>query len=150
RQRERRTAALYAMSRELSSTRGTDDLLQAAARHIHEVFESQVSLVLPDATGRLRPWDDSTKGPDGPKSGPTDHPIPTPPPRTVPVRLSRQEQPHGPGGPKLFALDTKEQIVAQWVYEHRQMAGLGTATLPSAAALYLPLLVSRGAVGVLG
>src|SRR5215471_14144986 len=162
RQRERRTAALYAMSRELSSTRGTDDLLQAAARHIHEVFESQVSLVLPDATGRLRPWDDSTKGPKGPaptqsrqgplgpKSGPTDDPIATSTPRTVSVRLSRQEQPHGPEGPILFALDTKEQIVAQWVYEHRQMAGLGTATLPSAAALYLPLLVSRGAVGVLG
>src|SRR5262249_16954565 len=121
RQRERRTAALYAMSRELSSTRGTDDLLQAAARHIHEVFESQVSLVLPDATGRLRPWDDSTDG-----------------------------QRHGPGGPMLFALDTKEQIVAQGGDEHRQMAGRGTATLRSGAALYLPLLVSRGAVGVLG
>jgi len=120
RQRERRTAALYAMSRELSSTRGTDDLLQAAARHIHEVFESQVSLLLPDATRRLRPWDDSTEGPKG------------------------------PGGPALFALDTKEQSVAQWVYEHQQMAGLGTSTLPSAAALYLPLLVSRGTVGVLG
>ena len=33
---------------------------------------------------------------------------------------------------------------------HRQMAGLGTATLPSAAALYVPLLGTRGAVGVLG
>jgi two-component system sensor histidine kinase KdpD len=36
------------------------------------------------------------------------------------------------------------------VYDHQQMAGLGTATLPSAEALYLPLVASRGAVGVLG
>ena len=121
RQHERRTAALYAMSRELASTRDTDGLLQAAARHIHEVFESQVSLLLPDATGHLRPWDDAADG-----------------------------QSHGLGGPVLFALDTKEQSVAQWVYVHRQMAGLGTATLPSAAALYVPLLAARGAVGVLG
>ena len=49
-----------------------------------------------------------------------------------------------------MTLDTKEQGVAQWVYEHQQIAGLGTATLPSAAALYLPLLAARGAVGVLG
>jgi two-component system sensor histidine kinase KdpD len=143
RQRERRTAALYAMSRELASTRATDGLLQAAARHIHEVFESQVSLLLPDATGHLQPWDNTTEGPIGPKSGHTDYPISTP-------TQSRQGQRHGLGGPVLFALDTKEQSVAQWVYRHRQMAGLGTATLPSAAALYLPLLTPRGAVGVLG
>jgi two-component system sensor histidine kinase KdpD len=133
RQRERRTAALYAMSRELASTRATDGLLQAAARHIHEVFESQVCLLLPDTTGHLRPWHEATKGPKGP--APTQ---------------SRQGPSHGLGSAVLFALDTKEQSVAQWVYVHRQMAGLGTATLPSAAALYVPLLASRGAVGVLG
>src|SRR5207245_930825 len=54
------------------------------------------------------------------------------------------------GSQVLFALDTKEHAVAQWVYEHRQMAGCGTATLPSAEALYIPLLGARGAVGVLG
>ena len=47
-------------------------------------------------------------------------------------------------------LDAKELGVAQWVYEHQQMAGLGTATLPSAEALYVPLIASRGVVGVLG
>jgi two-component system sensor histidine kinase KdpD len=54
RHRERRTAALYALSRELASTRDIDGLLQAAARHLHEVFESQVSLLLPDAMGQRR------------------------------------------------------------------------------------------------
>src|SRR5262245_64654002 len=32
----------------------------------------------------------SRQGPSGPQSGPTDDPISTPTPRTVPVRLSRQ------------------------------------------------------------
>jgi two-component system sensor histidine kinase KdpD len=49
-----------------------------------------------------------------------------------------------------LVLDAKELGVAQWVYEHQQMAGLGTATLPSTEALYVPLIASRGVVGVLG
>src|SRR5215468_5725739 len=57
RHRERRTAALYGLSRELASTRDTDGILRAAARHVHEVFESQVSFLLPDATEHLRPWE---------------------------------------------------------------------------------------------
>jgi two-component system sensor histidine kinase KdpD len=52
--------------------------------------------------------------------------------------------------PAEFSMDTSELAVAHWVYEHRQLAGLGTATLPGARALYLPLVGSRGAVGVLG
>ena len=51
--RERRTAALYAMSRDLAAAKDTDEILQAAARHIHSVFLSQVLLLLPDADGRL-------------------------------------------------------------------------------------------------
>jgi two-component system sensor histidine kinase KdpD len=53
-ERERRTAALYAMSRELAAAADTDAVLAAAARHIREVFLSQVLLLLPDATGRLQ------------------------------------------------------------------------------------------------
>jgi two-component system, OmpR family, sensor histidine kinase KdpD len=53
-------------------------------------------------------------------------------------------------GQSTFTLDDKEQGVAQWVYDHQQMAGLGTTTLPSAEGLYLPLIASRGTVGVLG
>jgi two-component system sensor histidine kinase KdpD len=36
------------------------------------------------------------------------------------------------------------------VFEHSQLAGLGTATLPGASALYLPLVASRRALGVIG
>src|SRR5256712_2977740 len=109
RDREQRTAALYAMSRELASTRGVDELLTIAVRHIAEVFRSQVVVLLPDAGGRLAPW--------------------------------RAGQ---------FQMDANDLGVGRWVFEHRQPAGLGTATLPGASALYLPLLASRGPVGVLG
>jgi two-component system sensor histidine kinase KdpD len=51
--RERRTALLYAMTRELAAMRGTTNLARAAVRHIGEVFDSQVVVLLPDAHGRL-------------------------------------------------------------------------------------------------
>jgi two-component system sensor histidine kinase KdpD len=111
RQRERRTAALYAISRELVSVRGVQNILSVAVRHIAEVFRSQVVVLLPDASGR---------------------------PATQPDL------------PAQFEMDTTELGVSQWVYEHRQMAGLGTSTLPGAKALYLPLVASRGTLGVLG
>jgi two-component system sensor histidine kinase KdpD len=52
--RERRTEALYDLSRELASTRGVDELLNAAVKHISEVFESSVLAFLPDAGGGLQ------------------------------------------------------------------------------------------------
>ncbi|MCP5420885.1 MAG: sensor histidine kinase KdpD [Gammaproteobacteria bacterium] len=51
--REHRTATLQALSRQLASSRGTDNLLQIAVSHIGEVFGSQVVALLPDAHGRL-------------------------------------------------------------------------------------------------
>ena len=111
RDRERRTAALYAMSRELANTRGVDSLLAIAVRHIVEVFPAEVAALLPDGTGRLAA-------------------------RAVPAATLRT--------------DATEEAVAQWVYTHRELAGLGTSTLPGATALYVPLNGSRGAVGVLG
>jgi two-component system sensor histidine kinase KdpD len=108
-QRERRTAALYAMSRELASTRGVETLLTIAVRHISEVFRSHVVVLLPGTGGSLDAWS---------------------------------------GGQ--FTLDANELGVARWVHEHHQPAGLGTATLPGASALYLPLQAPRGPVGVLG
>ncbi|VVC77212.1 Sensor protein KdpD [Aquicella siphonis] len=46
-------------------------------------------------------------------------------------------------------LSTKEQGVAQWVYDLGQIAGLGTDTLPFSDALYVPLLASQSVIGVL-
>jgi two-component system sensor histidine kinase KdpD len=51
--RERRTALLYAMSRELTATRGISNMALVAVRHVAEVFQSQAVVLLPDATGKL-------------------------------------------------------------------------------------------------
>jgi len=51
--RERRTALLYAMSRELAATRDLPTLAAVAVTHVAEVFDSHVVILLPDANGRL-------------------------------------------------------------------------------------------------
>lgn len=110
-QRERRTAALYGLSRDLASKRGLKNLPQIAVRHIAEVFDSQTVVLLPDHSGHL----------------------------TV----------HA-GEAGCFQFDASERGVAQWVYDHRQTAGLGTNTLSGAKGLYFPLTASQRTVGVLG
>jgi two-component system sensor histidine kinase KdpD len=55
RERERRMAALYAMSRELAGARGVRELREVAARHIAEVFRTRVAVLLPQPDGRLAP-----------------------------------------------------------------------------------------------
>ena len=53
REREARTAALYALSRELSGARDAEQVLRVAAEHLERVFESQVEFFLPTSAGRL-------------------------------------------------------------------------------------------------
>jgi two-component system sensor histidine kinase KdpD len=107
RQRERRTAALFAISRELSALQQPESIIDAARRHVEHSLHLQTAFWLPDENGTLAL-----------------HP-----------------------GSELVE---RKQGVAQWVFEHEELAGLGTQTLPGADALYLPLMGSRGAVGVLG
>jgi two-component system sensor histidine kinase KdpD len=107
RQRERRTAALYAMSRELAALQTPQAILQAARQHLEGSIGAQANFWLPDENGRL------TVLPDG-------------------------------------EFVERKEGVAQWVFEHGKIAGFGTQTLPGADALYLPLVGTRGAVGVLG
>jgi two-component system sensor histidine kinase KdpD len=52
--RERRTALLYAMSRELAATRGLSSLARVAVNHLAEVFQCKAVILLPDATGKLQ------------------------------------------------------------------------------------------------
>ncbi|HKC94821.1 MAG TPA: sensor histidine kinase KdpD [Nitrospira sp.] len=54
RYRERRTAVLYSMSRDLATHRGTGMLAQVAAKHLREVFDGQVAIFLADAEKRVR------------------------------------------------------------------------------------------------
>ena len=54
RYRERRTGVLYAMTRDLATHRGTGMLAHLAAKHLREVFDSQVAIFLADSDKRLR------------------------------------------------------------------------------------------------
>ncbi len=109
--RERRTAGLYNLSRDLVRERGAERISGIAMKHIGEMFDCTVAFLIADDQGRLAPAGD---------------------------------------GPFAFSPDQQELSVAQWVYEHRQPAGLGSDTLPGAKALYLPLVASGGAIGVVG
>ncbi|MDB5329196.1 MAG: kdpD [Phycisphaerales bacterium] len=111
RDRERRTAALLRLSRDLAAIRGKENLLKAAVRHVAEVFDCQVIILLPGPLSHLTP------------------------------REAKVED---------YAMNDRELAVAQWAFDHDQAAGLGTATLPAARAIYLPLTASRGTAGVLG
>ncbi len=53
RDRERRTASLYAVSREVGLAHSRDSLLEAAARHVREVFAAGVAVLLPAVDGAL-------------------------------------------------------------------------------------------------
>src|SRR6185369_15197113 len=54
-ERERRTSALYSMSRELASTQGTEDLAAAARKHVEDVFHGQAAIYLPASDGKVEP-----------------------------------------------------------------------------------------------
>jgi two-component system sensor histidine kinase KdpD len=111
RYREQRTGSLYALTRELAGTRATASLARVAVRHLHELFDAKVALLLEGADGVLA---------------------------NVAV------------GEFAFLPDAREQGVIDWVWTHDKPAGVATDTLPSSAALYIPLHEARGRVGVLG
>jgi len=52
--RERRTALLYAMTRQLAQTRGGEEMAALAASHVSEVFASRSVVLFPDEYGRVR------------------------------------------------------------------------------------------------
>jgi two-component system sensor histidine kinase KdpD len=111
RQRELRTASLYALSRELAASKEPEDIAQIAARHLRDALGVE-SLLLVARDG------------------------------------ASQLEPAGSRSPLVF--DDAERAVAGWVWQNQRPAGFATSTLPSARALYLPLLASRGKVAVLG
>jgi two-component system sensor histidine kinase KdpD len=108
--REQRTAALYAMSRELGTADDLDEMLRIAVKHLAQVFEAQAVILLPDRDGRIR---------------------------------------YPRGGGTNASLRAADLSVAQWVFDHKEPAGIGTDTLPGAQAHYLPLPGSVAQIGVL-
>jgi two-component system sensor histidine kinase KdpD len=65
--RERRTALLYAMTRQLAKTRGRDEMAGVAASHVSQVFASRTAVLFADEYGRItypraRPLEHSYRG----------------------------------------------------------------------------------------
>ena len=54
RQRARRTAALFRMSRELTAQRDSNELIAAAVRTVGDEFEGRAAILLPEEGGRVR------------------------------------------------------------------------------------------------
>ncbi len=108
---ERRTAALYRLTKQLSEVVGTEFLVQIAGRQLGEIFGGEVVLFIrePGSPAELR-------------FGAT-------------TEVARQPI---------------NAIVAQWVADHDQIAGIGTDTLPNATALFVPLTGSQRTVGAVG
>src|SRR5207248_7002107 len=55
RERERRTAAMFALSRDLAAARGTDEVATATVKHMADVFASRTLLLVADGDHRLAP-----------------------------------------------------------------------------------------------
>jgi len=68
----------------------------------------------------------------------------------LPARSGALQLAPGIGLEDLVADSETDLAVARWVFDHGKVAGVGTDTLPSAKALYLPLTGPEGPVGVLG
>jgi two-component system sensor histidine kinase KdpD len=56
---ERRTASLFAVSRELAKAQSREQMLKAATRQMREVFDAQIAILLPNAHGDLEAVPDS-------------------------------------------------------------------------------------------
>ncbi len=110
RERERRTASLYAISRELGTAPSRSELLATAAKHLRETFRAKVAVLLPGDDGRLA--------------------------RAI-------------VDPDTFDDPDKDDATAEWVWTNQRPAGATTSTLPTSRALCVPLMGSRGRVGVL-
>lgn len=111
RERERRTTSLYEMSREFASNSEVEQLARIAARHIENLLESNVVLLLPGENSQfcIHSSENSAK-----------------------------------------RLTEREKGVAHWAYDHGQVAGFGTQTLPGSQGIYLPLRTPQSKMGVLG
>lgn len=105
---EHQTNILHTLSRQLSSTRGKDKILELSMKYLSDIFHCEVLALSRED-----------------------------------IQLAVHPTPNKP------ILTPKEQSVAQWVFELGQKAGLGTDTLSYSNALYIPLLTSKGSVGVL-
>ncbi|MEO7432102.1 MAG: sensor histidine kinase KdpD [Dokdonella sp.] len=121
RQRERRTAELYALSREMSRRRTLDELSKFLCRHVLASVDGEAVVLLPDADGRIQdPTHFCDRGNERAAASLARYPVPG-----------------------------NDLGIAQWAWDHRQKAGLATDTLASAGAIFFPLNALKRCIGVL-
>lgn len=108
--RERRAAALYSMSKELSSIQSEDEAMHIAVRHLYSEFSSPNVILFPNNHGRI----------------------------VFPDKPSIAQ-----------SLKGADLSVAQWVFDHNEIAGQGTNTLPGTTAIYFPIHNEGKVLGVL-
>ncbi len=125
RSREKSTRALYDFSREIVAVIDLDTIARKLAGQAADALGRKVIVMLPDANGSLTVWAERD-----PEAG------------DMHADTSQNN--------KFPLTDSAEAAVAAWVYEHRQIAGRSTETLPAAQYLYLPLNTRDSTVGVLG
>ena len=123
RDREQRTASLYAMARELAAAHSLAETARTACRHIATAFKADVVVAVaspasPEGIDVIG-WGGSS--PDWFAAAPADG-------------LTR----------------CNNRSVARWALDNGKPAGFGTATLAAAAGRFLPLSTTQGRVGVLG
>jgi two-component system sensor histidine kinase KdpD len=126
--RERTTAALHALSRELAAARDVRSVAAVVSRHAHELLRGDAVVC---GFGRTVGADSLAK------------------PGELDVVAAA-----GQNGPAWFTgpgeAEARERGVAQWAFDHGSIAGRGTVTIPSAQGRYVPLVGSSSRVGVLG
>jgi len=108
--RERRAAALYSMSKELSTIQSEDEAVRIAVKHLYSEFSSPNVILFPNGNGRV----------------------------VFPKQAGIAESLRG-----------ADLSVAQWVFDHNEIAGQGTNTLPGAEAVYFPIHNEDKVLGVL-
>jgi len=122
RYRERRTAQLFALSREMARRREVEELTKLLRRHVLASVEGDAAILLPDAQDHIQD------------------------PTLFCARAAGAAD-----RPELrFPVPGNDLGIAQWAYDHGEKAGLGTNTLASADAIYLPLQALKRCIGVLG
>ena len=123
RDREQRTASLYAMARELAAVHSSTETARTACRHIASAFDADVVIAVASPTA---PEGMDVIGWGG----------------SSPDWLAAAS-PDGLG-------NSNNRSVARWVLDNSKPAGFGTATLAAATGRFLPLSTTEGRVGVLG
>jgi two-component system sensor histidine kinase KdpD len=121
RRRERNTASLFRLAREVATAPTADDVLRAVVRQLNEILSVSSVLLLP-------------RGGPSPAAA-----------RTAGADDETQLEVAQPGR---AVVPTADHAAAAWVYRHGYPAGPGTGTHETASCLLWPLRTPDGTVGV--